>query len=170
MMSINNLKTTIKMSETLTVPKDKVLAAYSKAKSPRKVMLENLFGIKTFQLEIKERIKTFDDVLRETGIKKSDFEKSCDGLTKDEVAYKQVKEIVKAFNEGWVPDWTDSSQYKYYPWFKMGSPSGGGLSYDDCDNWDAGSTVGSRLCFKSADLAKHAGQLFESIYKDFLTL
>jgi hypothetical protein len=158
------------MNDTLTVPKDKVLAAYSKAKSPRKVMLENLFGIKTFQPEIKERIKNFDDVLRENGIVKLDFEKSCQGLTTDEVAYKQVKEIAKAFNEGWVPDWTNSSQGKYYPWFKMGSPSGGGVSYFVCANWSTNSSVGSRLCFKSSDLAKHAGQLFESIYKDFLTL
>jgi hypothetical protein len=158
------------MNDTLTVPKDKVLAAYSKAKSPRKVMLENLFGIKTFQPEIKERIKNFDDVLRENGIVKLDFDKSCQGLTTDEVAYKQVKEIVKAFNEGWTPDWTNSSQGKYYPWFKMGSPSGGGFSSDGCGSWFTFSYVGSRLCFKSSDLAKHAGQLFESIYKDFLTL
>ncbi|MBA4317975.1 MAG: hypothetical protein C0412_06205 [Flavobacterium sp.] len=157
------------MNDTLTVPKDKVLAAYSKAKSPRKVMLENLFGIKTFQPEIKERIKSFDDVLRENGIVKLDFEKSCQGLTPDEVAYKQVKEIVKAFNEGWVPDWTNSSQGKYYPWFKMGSPSGGGFSYDDYDGWTSNSVVGSRLCFKNSDLAKHAANLFLDIYKDLQT-
>jgi hypothetical protein len=157
------------MSETLTVPKDKVLAAYSKAKSPRKVMLENLFGIKTFQPEIKERITNLNDVLRENGIEEKKFRESCEGLEPDEVAYKMIKEIVKAFNEGWVPDWTNSSEGKYYPWFKMGSPSGGGFSYDGYGVWAAYSDVGSRLCFKSDDLAKHAGQLFESIYKDFLT-
>ncbi|MFV8347279.1 hypothetical protein [Flavobacterium sp. ZB4P13] len=158
------------MNDTLTVEKGKVLEAYSKAKSPRRVMLENLFGIKTFQPEIKERIKNFDDVLRENKIAKGCFLKSCEGLTTDEVAYKQLKEILKAFNEGWEPDWTNSSQGKYYPWFKMGSPSGGGFSYGDYDSWRTDSRVGSRLCFKSADLAKHAGQLFESIYKDFLTV
>ena len=158
------------MSETLTVPKDKVLEAYSKAKSPRKVMLENLFGIKTFQPEIKERIKTFDDVLLELQIIPRDFAQQCEGLSKDEVAYRKIKLIVQAFNEGWTPDWTNGQWDKYYPWFKMGSPSGGGFSYDVCDGWRAVSGVGSRLCFKSADLAKHAGKLFESIYKDFLTL
>lgn len=158
------------MSETLTVPKDKVLEAYSKAKSPRKVMLENLFGIKTFQPEIKERIKTFDDVLSELQIIPRDFAQQCEGLSKDEVAYRKIKLIVQAFNEGWTPDWTNGQWDKYYPWFKMGSPSGGGFSFIGYDNWDSTSIVGSRLCFKSADLAKHAGQLFESIYKDFLTL
>jgi hypothetical protein len=157
------------MIETLTADKGKVLAAYNKSKCGRKVFLENIFGIKTFQPEVKERIKNFDDVLRENGIKKSDFEKSCEGLTKDEVAYKQVKEIVKAFNEGWIPDWDDSNQYKYYPWFKMGSPSGGGFSCHVCAVWYAGSDVGSRLCFKNSDLAKHAANLFLDIYKDLQT-
>jgi hypothetical protein len=124
---------------------------------------------KAIPKNIKERIKTFDDVLQENGVEKMVFENNCQDLTTDEVAYKMVKEIVKAFNEGWTPDWTDSNQYKYYPWFKMGSPSGGGFSCDVYGYWRTYSFVGSRLCFKSADLAKHAGQLFESIYKDFLT-
>jgi len=158
------------MNETLTADKGKVLAVYNKSKGGKKGLLENIFGIKTFQPEIKERIKNFDDVLRENGIKKSDFEKSCDGLTKDEVAYKQLKEIVKAFNEGWIPDWTNSNEYKYYAYFTMGSPSGGGFSYYVFDVWRTLSVVGSRLCYKSSDLAKHAGQLFENIYKHFLTL
>jgi hypothetical protein len=158
------------MNETLTVPKDKVLAAYSKAKSPRKVMLENLFGIKIFQPDVKARINNFIDVLIELNIDGKEFVEQTKNLSPDELAYKQLKLIVKAFNEGWTPDWTNSNEYKYYPWFKMGSPSGGGFSYYDYAYWRTGSTVGSRLCFKSADLAKHAGQLFESIYKDFLTL
>lgn len=118
---------------------------------------------------IKERIKTFDDVLLENGVKREIFENNCQDLTTDEVAYKMVKEIVKAFNEGWMPDWTNSNEGKYYPWFKIGSPSGGGFSFRVYDCWYANSNVGSRLCYKSADLAKHTGQLFESIYKDFLT-
>ncbi|MDI5894377.1 hypothetical protein [Flavobacterium algoritolerans] len=120
--------------------------------------------------DIKERITNLNDVIRENGKTEEEFRESCKGLEPDEVAYKMIKEIVKAFNEGWVPDWTNSNEGKYYPWFKMGSPSGGSVSYGDCDRWYTGSCVGSRLCFKSADLAKHAGQLFESIYKDFLTV
>ena len=119
--------------------------------------------------DIKERIKNFDDVLKENGVDIAVFQNSLKGLSEDEAAYKQVKEIVKAFNEGWYPDWTDSSQYKYYPYFKMGSPSGGGFSCNGCDGWNSDSVVGSRLCFKSADLAKNAGKLFEGIYKEFLT-
>ena len=120
--------------------------------------------------DIKERITNFVDVLMLLNVDPKEFVEQTKNLPSDELAYKQLKLIVQAFNEGWVPDWTNSNEYKYYPWFKMGSPSGGGFSSHDCDSWITTSTVGSRLCFKSADLAKHAGQLFESIYKDFLTL
>jgi hypothetical protein len=159
------------MSEKLTAEKSKVITAYNKAKGGRKVLLENLFGIKTFQPEIKERIKTFDDVLRENGISREDFETSCKGLEPDEIAYRMAKLVCLAFNEGWIPDWTNSNQYKYFPWFNMGSSSGVGFSYNDYVIWAAYSDVGSHLCFKSSDLAKHAGQLFEQeIYKPLFTI
>lgn len=159
------------MNETLTADKGKVIKAYNKATGKRKVLLENLFGIKTFQLEIKERIKTFDDVLREVEMSKEDFETSCIGLEPDEVAYKKAKLVCKAYNENWQPDWTNSNEGKYYPWFKIGSSSGVGFSFRGCGVWCAASTVGSRLCFKSSDLATHAGKLFEQeIYKPLFTI
>lgn len=116
-----------------------------------------------------ERILTFEDVLKENRIDPSTWLGELIGLSPDEVAYRKIKLIAKAFNEGWVPDWTDSSQAKYYPWFKMGSPSGVGFSYLDYVGWNASSGVGSRLCFKSGELAKHVGQLFIDDYRDFLT-
>ena len=158
------------MSETLPADKGKVLQAYAQVKGKRKLLLESIFGAKALQPEIKERITNFNDVLQENGKTEEEFRESCQGLEPDEVAYKMIKEIVKAFNEGWTPDWTNGSEYKYYPWFKMGSPSGGGFSYGDYVNWASHSLVGSRLCFKSSELAKYAGTQFEDIYKEFLTL
>ena len=120
--------------------------------------------------DIKERIKSFDDVLEHLGIEPDDFEERIEDMTADEAAYVKIKLIAKALNEGWKPDWTNSNQYKYYPWFNMGSPSAGGFSYCVFVYWDTGSRCVSRLCFKSSELAKYAGQQFEAIYKDFLTL
>ncbi len=120
--------------------------------------------------DIKERIKNFDDVLLVLEIIPRDFAKQCESLSKDEVAYRKIKLIAQALNEGWTPDWTDGNWNKYYPWFKMGSPSGVGFSYYVFDRWNACSHVGSRLCFKSSELAEYAGKTFESIYKEFLTL
>ncbi|NHQ66959.1 hypothetical protein [Elizabethkingia miricola] len=119
--------------------------------------------------EIKERIKTFNDVLQYHGIKSETFAMECVSLTDDEIAYKQIKLIASALNEGWVPDWNDRNQTKYYPWFRMGSSSGG-FSFHDYGFGHSASYVGSRLCYKSSELAKYAGTQFISIYKKFTTL
>lgn len=120
---------------------------------------------------VTERIKTFDDVLKENGTTIEEFEKSCKGLEPDEIAYKKAKLVCLAYNEGWIPNWNNSNEYKYYPYFKMGSSSGVSFSCYDFDGWITSSNVGSRLCFKSSDLAKHAGKLFEQeIYKPLLII
>ncbi|MCQ9638646.1 hypothetical protein MP478_04530 [Chryseobacterium sp. WG14] len=119
---------------------------------------------------ILEVIKTFSDVLDYLGIDEDEFNENNDELTQDEIAYRQIKLIVKALNEGWVPDWQNSNQTKYFPWFKMGSSSGSGFSYDDYDGWDTDSAVGSRLCFKSRELAEYAGKQFTEIYKKYMTI
>ena len=50
-----------------------------------------------------------------------------------------VVEAVNAIdNDGkeWFPDWTNSNEYKYTPWFNMNdSSSSSGLSFDGCDVW-----------------------------------
>jgi hypothetical protein len=119
---------------------------------------------------IMEVIKTFSDVLKHLKIDEDWFEENNDGLSGDEIAYRQVKLIVKTLNEGWVPDWTNSNETKYYPWFKMGSSSGSGFSCRVCVGWDSHSLFGSRLCFKSRDLAEYAGEQFTEIYKKYMTI
>jgi hypothetical protein len=73
--------------------------------------------------------------------------------------------IAKAINGDWTPDWTDSSQWKYYPWFEMGSSSGVGFSCIGCDAWLTYSFVGSRLCFENMEKAKYVGKQFQELYK-----
>ncbi|SNA72050.1 hypothetical protein [Flavobacterium psychrophilum] len=75
--------------------------------------------------------------------------------------------IAKAINGDWKPDWENGQWDKYYPWFVMGSPSGGGFSYHDCVDWITVSTVGSRLCFESSEKAKYAGTQFLDLYKSY---
>lgn len=123
--------------------------------------------LKAIPKDIKEQITSFSDVLKINGVKKKDFQESCDGLEPDEVAYKMAKEVAKAYNQGWVPDWTNSNEYKYFPWFKMGSSSGVGFSFFVAVRWSAYSTVGSRLCFKTSEKAEHAGKQFIELYKAY---
>jgi hypothetical protein len=156
----------------LEIKKEDALKAHQEAGSNGKTLLENLFGKQTFIKDIKERIKSFDDVLSELKIKREDFENSCKGLEPDEIAYRMAKLVTRAFNgEEWIPDWTNYSQNKYFPYFTMGSPAGVGFAYHDCARWLTYSRVGSRLAFKRREDAEYAGKLFEQeIYKPFLTI
>lgn len=126
-------------------------------------------GKKQTTQSITERVKTFEDACEILGL--DDVQIGVKGLdedTKSIEAYAKLTIIARALNEGWKPDWSDHSQYKYVAWFTH--KSGLGLSYHDCDFWGSCTGVGSRLCFKSRELAEYAGKQFEDIYRDYLTL
>ena len=52
----------------------------------------------------------------------------------------------------------------------MGSSSGAGFSYGGYDDWNANSDIGSRLCFKTRELAKYMGETFIDLYKDYFVM
>lgn len=82
-------------------------------------------------------------------------------------AHSKLIIIAKAINGDWVPDWTNWDQYKYFPWFEMGSSSGVGFSDYDFVRWLSLSGIGSRLCFKDRDTAKYVGNQFLELYKTY---
>lgn len=154
--------------KTIEITKDNAVKAFKEADAKGKALLSTLFGEDTFTKVVNGKIETFEEALEHQGIDKAEFEASCKGLEKDEIAYKKIKIIARALNNGWTPDWDNDNEYKYYPYFNM--QSGVGFSHSHYDRWRTTTSVDSRLCYKSSDLATYAGKQFESIYKDFLTL
>ena len=79
--------------------------------------------------------------------------------------------IFKAINNGWIPNWNDSNQYKYFPWFRIQASaalsSGFGFSDSDYDFGSAYSSVGSRLCTDSPEKAIYIAETFQDEYKEF---
>jgi len=127
------------------------------------------FGEEFFKEEGYESIKTFDDACRAIGTTEKEFNEkfSTLGLDIDTFNYEKIKVVAKSINNGWVPDWSNRNQYKYYPWFEVLS-SGFGFSSTTYDYTAASTTVGSRLCFESSEQAKYAGTQFTAEYKQFL--
>ncbi len=82
-------------------------------------------------------------------------------------AHYQLMIIVQALNGGWTPNWTDSSEYKYYPWFDM---YGGGFVLRGVLYGYSGTYAGSRLCFRSRELAKYAADTFIDLYKQYMVI
>jgi hypothetical protein len=115
-------------------------------------------------------IKTFEDACKAINVEPTiipDFSLFPESDQEAMIAHAKLVIIAKAINGDWVPDWTNSKWDKYYPWFEMGSPSGGGFSCDDDGTWDAVSCVGSHLCFETREKAIYAGKQFEDLYKAY---
>ncbi|WP_265427858.1 hypothetical protein [Chryseobacterium sp. YIM B08800] len=124
-------------------------------------------------MKITEKVKSFEDACQVLKIEANlpQVEKLPENNQKAIIAHYKLVIIAEALNEGWEPNWSNSAEYKYYPWFDMeGSSSGAGFSYDDFDYWITYSYFGSRLCFKSRELAKYIGENFTDLYKDYFVL
>jgi hypothetical protein len=111
-------------------------------------------------------IKSFEDACQHLGIEPVLPEVSSlpEDLKKPVIANYKILIVFKAINNGWKPDWTNSNQYKYYPWFRLSS--GSGLSALDYDYLNSGSSVGSRLCTDSSEKAMYIGEILMQEYTD----
>lgn len=120
--------------------------------------------------DITKRVKSYADACAVLGIEPVNEEVLGKlGFTKDEIAYRKLKTIAEALNEGWLPDWTDWNEYKYFNWLYIDS-AGFVCASTDGTVASTNSGVGSRLCFKTRELASFAGKQFEDIYNDYLLI
>ena len=144
---------------------------------------------------ITERVKTFEDACREIGVDPETVQSQWEeaGLTMpDEVAYQKLRIIAAALNEGWEPKFTEE-EWRWYPWFYLcteeelsvqndkwkanyvlisiedysGDYAGFACAGSNSAPSNAGTYVGSRLCFKSEALATYCGKQFISLWADF---
>ena len=109
-------------------------------------------------------------------------------------AYTRLAIIAEALNEGWRPEYT-GDEYRYYPWFGLYTQEEydymddedkercrfvgrsnsyayayGGLVCADASHGSAnsGTGIGSRLAFKSRELAIYCGKQFIEIWINYL--
>ncbi len=155
----------------LNVTIENAAIAHKGADEKGRKLLEDLFGKEHFTPKpITERVKSFEDACWVLDMEPDDvLPYSEDTTDKEEIninAYAKLKTIAKALNEGWVPDFSHGNQAKYYPWLKSNG-SGLGLSFFGCGDGRSDSNVGSRLYYKTAELAKYAGTQFIKIYNQF---
>ena len=145
---------------------EKAKAIYPTSPDWFKKELTAEFGAKAFEKRTFEDIRTFEDACEELGIDPQTVVHEND--TPDEAAYKKLKIVVRAINQGWTPDWNNSNQYKWWPYFNLSSGSGFSRTGSD---YDFGLTcVGSRLCFESEAKSNYAAKQFNELYKQFFTI
>lgn len=158
---------------TLQIKQDSLLAAFRNAGKEGKQVLSDLFGKQVALYDnITDRVKSFEDACQVLGISTNVPE--VKGLPRKHqkaiIANYKLIVIAEALNEGWKPNWQDSDEYKYYPWFDMSNPAGVGFS--DANNTASitNAHVGSRLCLKNRELAIYFGQTFTDLFNDSLLL
>ena len=157
---------------TLQITKENALKAFNGADEKGKQLLASLLGEQVFTPQkITDRVKTFEDACVILGLNPDIRLSVSDQFLplKSITAFIKLSVIAMALNEGWEPDWDDDDQYKYYPWFKSSGP-GLGLSYGASGYTLSNSRVGSRLCYRTRELAEYAGTQFSELYNDFLTI
>jgi hypothetical protein len=118
--------------------------------------------------EVKEnviiRIKTFEDAMKETGRPEvPEFLDVPEDMRNYFKAQFKIIVIAEALNEGWKADWEDDSEPKYYPYFYMSSGAFVFRNTYYCYSY-AYAGDGSRLCFKTRELARYAGEQFLDIW------
>jgi hypothetical protein len=119
---------------------------------------------------ITKKVKTFEDACKVLGLN-PDLPLVTHLPKKDRqsiIAYYKLIIIVRALNEGWEPDFTNSTQLKYWNWFYF---SNAGCFVSASTYYTPSDTitpVGSRLCFKEFELAEYASEQFRELYLEYL--
>lgn len=122
---------------------------------------------------ITEKVKTFEDACRMLGIQPTtpDFSFLEEKEQKAHEAHFKLVIITKALNEGWKPDWSNGKFDKWFAWFYFdNSSSAGRFSFGLSDHLLSYSLCGSRLCFKSSELARYAGTQFEALFRAYYVI
>lgn len=158
--------------ETLNIQKSDAIKAHENASNKGKKLLEDLLGKKTFIKDIKERINSVDDAILELGendIEVIQLRKLQEAEVADNIlARQEAVVLIKAYNEGWGPEWTDDNQYKYFHRFYIGGDEGSSdFRFLGFGHWDTHSNVGYRLCLKSSDLVYQTGEKHLEVFKRF---
>lgn len=125
--------------------------------------------------EITDRVKTYEDACKVLGVEPINEQNAkAQGFRSDEIARRKLETIAAALNEGWKPDWNNTDQYKYYPYFYIQENAKGkgsaGLSYAYtlyAASYTA-AAFGSRLCFYASRLARYASNQFTDLYEQIL--
>lgn len=112
-------------------------------------------------LEDAKKISPMQKVYEYHKTTEKEFDELYINIPKNVKAYQQEVMIVAFYNKGWKPNWSKSSEYKYYPYFYMDS-----FQLDSVNDYSTFSDVGAPQVFKNEKDCKEAVELFKDVYKE----
>ncbi len=136
--------------------------------------LESIYGRSALVMDIKEKIKSFEDACALKGNKPEDelsFENPKNNRQRLRNVNDKLDTIADGLNEGFVADFANPKQKKWFPVFKwdVGKSafvfSGSYYGYGTTD-----SSVGVRRHFENSETSDYFGKQFIDLHNEELTL
>jgi hypothetical protein len=179
------------MEKVIEIKVEDIKRAFEEASDSAKKSILTLFPQLKEALPVTDRVKTFEDACHESGIDPEQYMSKYEDEPADVIAYMKLRVICKALNEGWTPQFV-KGEFRYFPYFYLytneeisrmseeeksrvvfrsyySASAYGGVSYAYAYNDSAYvfASVGSRLAFKTSELAEYAGKQFIDLWADF---
>lgn len=128
-------------------------------------------------LDVNDGYEVYGREKRGTGsLKKRDVEKLVRELNPRHVealiALNELFTIAEAWNkaDGFVPDFSDKEQRKYFPWFVYDKDVARFSPSSSMSSAYISALLGARLCVKTIERAEQFGQRFAGLFNKFLML
>ena len=147
---------------------------YKTASSELKIILEENFGKSFFIKSLKDKIKneeqiSWEEIAEEKGIHPVNslpYRNPQSKLERHLNASFKINHISEVLNDGFVFDWLNDNQYKYYPYFKKSSS---GWMVCDCRYGHYSTDMGFGIFYyKDSKTTLYAANQFLNIYIDYL--
>lgn len=142
--------------------------------------MKKMFGEEVFKSNVMDRVKTFEDACRELNIDPVKWleENETNKMDAHVLAYLKLCIIAKALRGSWKPNWANTDEWKYYPWFKIvpavvgHANDGSGLGVSVLHSTGVASysnaLYGGALASETEEIAIYFGKQFAEIWKEYL--
>ena len=142
--------------------------------------MKKMFGEEVFKSNVMDRVKTFEDACRELNIDPVKWleENETNKMDAHVLAYLKLCIIAKALRGSWKPNWANTDEWKYYPWFKIvpavvgfaydGSKLGVSVLYSTYVASHSYAGCGGALASETEEIAIYFGKQFAEIWKEYL--
>ena len=121
-------------------------------------------------------VGSYEDACRELGILPTypKFTQCAKIDRKAMIAYHQLTIIIRALNilpngKYWKPDFNNRNEYKWRIWWQV-DKDGLGRSITNSAPSDTYAYIGSRLLFRSEELADYCAKQFKDLWSDYILM
>jgi hypothetical protein len=161
------------MQKDLRITFEDAQKFYPNSNNGFKDLLEQTFGKEELTNKVDlSKIKTYADICKLDKvhpIKSLPFPKPKNDEQRFLNATARCARIVRVIVNGWKPDFSNSSQPKWYIWWKYNTASSAFVFGDALDYYDSTLTnSGSRFCFETREQCEHVGKHFVKEFNEML--